>query len=65
MVGTAPEWALPALFSHHLLRSLINQSKKDDRFLHAAAIASLKQIQTRIQQDSLLETMSSWIKIQS
>ncbi|ORY11817.1 DNA polymerase phi-domain-containing protein [Clohesyomyces aquaticus] len=48
MATSAPQWALPALFSPNLMRSLLNQSKKEDRFLHAAAQASLKAIQARV-----------------
>jgi len=32
------------------MRTLINQSRKDDRFLHAAALAALRAIQARVQQ---------------
>jgi hypothetical protein len=46
---TVPDWALPALFSQNFMRSLINQSKKDVRFLHAAALAALEAIQNRVQ----------------
>jgi DNA polymerase phi len=42
--------AIPALFSPNLMRTLINQSRKEDRFLHAAALAALKSIQTRVTQ---------------
>lgn len=33
------------------MRTLINQSKKDDRFLHSAALAALNAIQARVQQE--------------
>jgi hypothetical protein len=51
MVRSAPHWALLCLFSPSLMRSLINQSKKEDRFLHAAALASFKAIQARVQDE--------------
>jgi hypothetical protein len=50
LVRTVPDQTLPALFSPNLMRSLINQSKKDDRFLHASALAALNAIQVRAQQ---------------
>lgn len=34
------------------MRTLINQTKKDDRFLHSAAVAALGAVQTRVQHDS-------------
>jgi len=48
---SAPGSILSALFSPNLTRSLINQSKDGDRFLHAAALASLKAIKARAQDD--------------
>lgn len=51
MIVRVPEWAIPALFSPNLMRTLINQSKKEDRFLHNAAIAALNTFQTRVQQE--------------
>lgn len=34
------------------MRTAINQSKKDDRFLHTAALAALRSVQSRAEQDS-------------
>ncbi|KAF2204935.1 hypothetical protein GQ43DRAFT_453433 [Delitschia confertaspora ATCC 74209] len=51
LVTSAPRWTIPALFSPNLTRSLINQSKDGDRFLHAAALASLKAIKARAQNE--------------
>jgi DNA polymerase phi len=34
------------------MRTIINQSKKDDRFLHTAALAALRSVQSRVEQDS-------------
>ncbi|KAL6710541.1 ubiquitin C-terminal hydrolase Ubp14 [Coniothyrium glycines] len=51
MVSHVPEWSISALLSPNLLRTLINQSKKDDRFLHSAALAALAALQTRVQQE--------------
>lgn len=34
------------------MRTVINQSKKDDRFLHTAALAALRSVQLRVEQDS-------------
>ena len=51
MILSAPGWIVPALFSPNLTRSLINQSKDGERFLHAAAVHSLKAIKTRAQKD--------------
>ena len=34
------------------MRTIINQSKKDDRFLHTAALAALRSVQSRVDQDS-------------
>lgn len=45
------ESSLSALFSPNLMRTLINQSKKEDRFLHSAALAALSSIQAKIQQE--------------
>jgi DNA polymerase phi len=33
------------------MRTLINQSKKEDRFLHSAALAALNSVQLRVEQD--------------
>lgn len=52
MISHVPEPAISALFSPNLLRTLINQSKKDDRFLHSAALSALSSIQARVQQQS-------------
>ena len=51
MIMQVPAWAVPALFSPNLMRTIINQSKKDDRFLHTAALAALKSVQARVEQD--------------
>ncbi|KAH9861765.1 hypothetical protein J1614_011518 [Plenodomus biglobosus] len=51
MVTRVPEWAISALFSPNLMRTLINQTKKDDRFLHSAAVAALGTVQSRVQHD--------------
>ncbi|KAF2115511.1 DNA polymerase phi-domain-containing protein [Lophiotrema nucula] len=51
LVTTIPTWAIPFLFSPNLMRTLTNQSKKDDRFLHAAALASMKAIEHRAEQE--------------
>ncbi|KAF2876802.1 hypothetical protein BDV95DRAFT_625943 [Massariosphaeria phaeospora] len=51
LFAEVPGHALPALFSPNLMRTLINQSRKEDRFLHAASLAALKAIQARVQQD--------------
>jgi DNA polymerase phi len=51
LVTTAPRWTTPHLFSPNFTRSLINQSKDGDRFLHAAALAALKAIKSRAQSD--------------
>ncbi|KAF2195428.1 hypothetical protein K469DRAFT_681743 [Zopfia rhizophila CBS 207.26] len=42
---------IPALFTPNFVRSFINQSKKEDRFLHAAALASLKAIRYRVEEE--------------
>lgn len=34
------------------MRTIINQSKKDDRFLHTTALAALRSVQSRAEQDS-------------
>jgi DNA polymerase phi len=52
MIGHVPEAELSALFSPNLMRTLINQSKKDDRFLHSAALAALHSVQTKVQQET-------------
>ena len=51
MITQVPAWAVPALFSPNLMRTVINQSKKDDRFLHTAALAALRSVQSRVEQD--------------
>ncbi|KAH7119041.1 DNA polymerase phi-domain-containing protein [Dendryphion nanum] len=48
-VSSVPDSAISALFSPNLMRSLINQSKEEERYLHAAAIAALKAVQHRAQ----------------
>jgi DNA polymerase phi len=50
LIADISKRAIPALFSPNLMRTLINQSRKDDRFLHAAALAALKAVQARVQQ---------------
>lgn len=52
MIKQVPDWAVSALLSPNLTRTLINQSKNQARFLHIAALAALKAVQTRAQQDS-------------
>jgi DNA polymerase phi len=52
MITHAPERAVSALFSPNLLRTLINQTKKEDRFLHSAALAALSSVQLRVEQDA-------------
>lgn len=52
MIKQAPDWAVPTLLSPNLTRTLINQSKNQARFLHVAALAALKAVQTRAQQNS-------------
>jgi DNA polymerase phi len=52
MLSHVSEDSLPALFSPNLMRTLINQSKKEDRFLHSAALAALNSVQARIQQET-------------
>lgn len=44
-----PDWAVPALFSPNLMRTLLNQTKKKERFLHAAALGAWKAIPLRAQ----------------
>ncbi|KAI8938931.1 hypothetical protein NX059_004786 [Plenodomus lindquistii] len=51
MIARVPEWAIPALFSPNLMRTLINQTKKDDRFLYSAAMSALGAVQSRVQHD--------------
>ena len=51
MITRVPEWAVSALFSPNLMRTLINQSKKEDRFLHSAALAALSSVQLRVEQE--------------
>lgn len=52
MITEVPAWAVPALFSPNLMRTIVNQSKKDDRFLHTAALAALRSLQSKVEQDS-------------
>ncbi|KAF1963295.1 hypothetical protein CC80DRAFT_459870 [Byssothecium circinans] len=47
MIGQAPDWAIAALFSPNLMRTLLNQTKKDNRLLHAAALKTWKALQSR------------------
>jgi hypothetical protein len=51
MITRVPDWAVSALFSPNLMRTLINQSKKEDRFLHSAALAALSSVQLRVEQE--------------
>ncbi|KAI0588802.1 DNA-pol-phi domain containing protein [Pyrenophora tritici-repentis] len=51
MIARVPEQTVTALFSPNLMRTLINQSKKEDRFLHSAALAALSSVQLRAEQD--------------
>ena len=51
MIVRAPEWAVPALLSPNLIRTLINQSKDQARFLHTAALSALRAVQNRAQQE--------------
>lgn len=51
MITRVPDWAVPALFSPNLMRTIINQSKKEDRFLHSAALTSLQAVLARVQRD--------------
>ena len=51
MIARVPEQTVSALFSPNLMRTLINQSKKEDRFLHSAALAALSSVQLRAEQD--------------
>jgi DNA polymerase phi len=53
MIVHVPEAALPALFSPNLMRTLINQSKKEDRFLHSAALAALQSVQSKVQHEPI------------
>ncbi|KAF2625190.1 hypothetical protein BU25DRAFT_412994 [Macroventuria anomochaeta] len=52
MITQVPTWAVPALFSPNLMRTVVNQSKKNDRFLHTAALAALRSVQSKVEQDS-------------
>lgn len=51
MVSQVSETDLPPLFSPNLMRTLINQSKKEDRFLHSAALNALQSIQARVENE--------------
>lgn len=51
MMALVPEASISALFSPNLMRTLINQSKKDDRFLHSAALVALQSVQAKIHQE--------------
>ncbi len=51
MMKRAPEWAVSALLSPNLTRTLTNQSKDQARFLHTAALAALRAVQARAEQD--------------
>ncbi|KAF2635788.1 hypothetical protein P280DRAFT_522720 [Massarina eburnea CBS 473.64] len=50
MVGQVPDWAISALFSPNLMRTLLNQTKKESRLLHAAALSAWKALPSRAQQ---------------
>ncbi|KAL5120769.1 DNA-directed DNA polymerase [Pleosporales sp. CAS-2024a] len=47
-----PESDLSSLFSPNLMRTLFNQSKKEDRFLHSAALAVINAIQAKTRRES-------------
>lgn len=51
MIAQVSEDALSALYSPNLMRTLINQSKKEDRFLHSAALTALTSIPAKVNQD--------------
>ncbi|KAF2031109.1 hypothetical protein EK21DRAFT_64168 [Setomelanomma holmii] len=51
MFHEVPDQSVFTLLSPNLMRTLINQSKKDDRFLHSAALAALTSIQARVQRE--------------
>ncbi|KAH7410293.1 DNA polymerase phi-domain-containing protein [Phaeosphaeria sp. MPI-PUGE-AT-0046c] len=53
MVRQVSEIDLPALFGPNLMRTLINQSKKEDRFLHSAALNALHSIQARVDEEPI------------
>lgn len=53
MVSQVSETDLPALFGPNLMRTLINQSKKEDRFLHSAALNALHAIQARVEKEPI------------
>lgn len=50
MIGQVPEWSFSALFSPNFMRTFRNQTSKDDRYLHAAALNAWKAISRRAQQ---------------
>lgn len=50
MISQVPEWSFPALFSPNFMRTFRNQTSKDDRYLHAAALNAWKSIARRAQQ---------------
>ncbi|KKY26592.1 putative dna polymerase v [Diplodia seriata] len=51
MLGNAPGWALPALFSPNLMRCLINQRNDSERILHNAAKLPLDDMRARAKRD--------------
>lgn len=51
MVSQVSETDLPSLFGPNLMRTLVNQSKKEDRFLHSAALSALQSIQARVEEE--------------
>ena len=50
MISQVPEWSFSALFSPNFMRTFRNQTSKDDRYLHAAALTAWKAISRRAQQ---------------
>lgn len=56
MVSQVSETDLSALFSPNLMRTLINQSKKEDRFLHSAALNALNSIQARVEKEPIFSS---------
>ncbi|OJD36988.1 dna polymerase v [Diplodia corticola] len=51
MLGSAPGWAVPALFSPNLMRCLINQRNDSERILHNAAKLPLDDMRARAKKD--------------
>lgn len=57
LVLSAPEWALPALFSQNLMRCIINQRADKTRALYDAAAEPLKKIQARVRRYPFLASV--------